>query len=295
MSRRPAIGYRKRAASNNLSHHTLQALGRVATLEQLFQDKQDCIKDRAAPKDVFDLWFITQKMGTNTSRLRQGSASKELRRELTKYLPPTIKGDRGIALRETELLRNLGSTSKAFFTISDLEKITGLERKSLYISLNRWVRRGVLERGGRNIYVMAGEPVRLEVIAEQSYFPCYLSFESALSRFGILNLVPYSLSFATTRKTRSVTLLNSGVDYRHRRQELYFGFTQEEESLCRRTRKGVARPYLLRLIREDVNSSDELDLRSLSTKTLQEYEAIPAAGDGSARTTAFVAARANPY
>lgn len=174
-------------------------------------------------------------------------------------------------MRDTELLRNLRSTSKAFFTISDLEKITGLERKSLYISLNRWVRRGVLERGGRNIYVMAGEPVRLEVIAEQSYFPCYLSFESALSRFGILNLVPYSLSFATTRKTRSVTLLNRSVDYRHLKAELYFGFTQEQEFYVAEPEKALLDLIYFASFGKTSIPLDELDLRSLSTQTLQEY------------------------
>ena len=100
-----------------------------------------------------------------------------------------------------ELLKNLRATPKAFFTISDLEKITGLDRNSLYVSLNRWVKRGVLERAAKNIYLVANEPVKLDAIAGQVYFPSYLSFEPALSRFGILNLVPYSLSFATTRKT----------------------------------------------------------------------------------------------
>lgn len=174
-------------------------------------------------------------------------------------------------MRDTELLRNLRSTSKAFFTISDLEKITGLERKSLYVSLNRWVKKGVLERGGRNIYVVAGEPVRLEAIAGQSYFPCYLSFESALSRFGVLNLLPYSLSFATTRKTRSVTLLNRRVDYRHLKAELYFGFTNEEGFYIAEPEKALLDLVYFASFGKTAIPLDELDLRSLSTQTLQEY------------------------
>lgn len=70
-----------------------------------------------------------------------------------------------------ELLKTLRDTSKKFFTISDLEKITGLGRNSLYVSVNRLVKKGVLERAGRNIYVIGGEPVRLEMIAGQVYFP----------------------------------------------------------------------------------------------------------------------------
>ena len=87
VSRRPAAGYRSELRLITSPTTPLQALGRVATLEQLFQDKQDCIRDRAAPKDVFDLWFITQKMGIRYEPPETRITSRELKRELAKYLP----------------------------------------------------------------------------------------------------------------------------------------------------------------------------------------------------------------
>lgn len=174
-------------------------------------------------------------------------------------------------MRDTELLKSLRSTPKSFFTLSDLEKFTGLDRKSLYVSLNRWVKKGVLARAGRNIYVIAGEPVRLEAIAGQSYFPCYLSFESALSRFGVLNLIPYSLSFATTRKTKSVTLLDRRVDYRHLKAELYFGFTNEEGLYIAEPEKALLDLVYFSSFGKTTIPSEEMDLRSLSAQTLDEY------------------------
>ena len=174
-------------------------------------------------------------------------------------------------MRDTELLKNLRSIPKAFFTLSDLEKITGLDRKSLYVSLNRWVKKGVLTRAGRNMYVIAGEPVRLEAIAGQSYFPCYLSFESALSRFGVLNLVPYSLSFATTRKTKSATLLDRQVDYRHLLAGLYFGFTSEEGFSVAEPEKALLDLIDFGSFGKTTSPSEEMDLTSLSAQTLAEY------------------------
>jgi len=174
-------------------------------------------------------------------------------------------------LRETEFLKNLRSIPKAFFTISDLERITGLDRGSLNIALNRWVKKGVLERASRNIYVVVGEPVSLEAIAGQSYFPSYLSFESALSKFGVLNLVPYSLSFATTRKTKSVTLLERTVNYRHLKPDLYFGFTHEEGLYVAEPEKALLDLVYFRSFGKATISSEEMDLRSLSKRTLGEY------------------------
>ena len=87
VSRRPAPGYRSELRLITSPTTPVQALCRVATLEQLFQDKQDCIMDRAAPKDIFDLWFISQKMGIQYKPPDTKITPREVKRELAKYLP----------------------------------------------------------------------------------------------------------------------------------------------------------------------------------------------------------------
>ena len=87
VSRRPAPGYRSELRLITSPTTPVQALCRVATLEQLFQDKQDCIMDREAPKDIFDLWFISQKMGIQYKPPDTKTTPRELKRELAKYLP----------------------------------------------------------------------------------------------------------------------------------------------------------------------------------------------------------------
>lgn len=87
ISRRPAVGYRSELRLITSPTTPLQALGKVATLEQLYQDKQDCIRDRAAPKDIFDLWFIAQKLGMQYQSPVTQITTRELKRELAKYLP----------------------------------------------------------------------------------------------------------------------------------------------------------------------------------------------------------------
>jgi len=72
----------------------------------------------------------------------------------------------------------------------------------------------------RNIYSDGGS-LSLENLAAQLYIPNYLSFESAMARHGILNLIPYTLSFATTRKTRKYTLQNQEVEFRQISRQLF--------------------------------------------------------------------------
>ncbi len=66
---------------------TMRALGRVGTLEQLYQDKLSCLKGRAKPRDFFDLWYIAQKLKIPYIPSETTFKKSELARELRKYLP----------------------------------------------------------------------------------------------------------------------------------------------------------------------------------------------------------------
>jgi len=124
-----------------------------------------------------------------------------------------------------DILKRLEEINKPFYTIADLEKITGFTRKSLYVALNRWVTMGILKKIAQGIYVPFGKEIDVEKIASQMYLPNYLSFESALVRYGILNLIPYTITFATPRKTRNYTIDERDVIFRQIKRDLFWGYT----------------------------------------------------------------------
>src|SRR4030065_2821173 len=116
-------------------------------------------------------------------------------------------------MKTIELIKTLERLNKPFYSIADIEKITGLSRKSLYVALKRLVDKGALERIGSGIYRPFTAKISAERVAASLYMPCYLSFESALSRYDVLNLVPYTLSFATTRKTKRLAVEGRDVEF----------------------------------------------------------------------------------
>ena len=87
ISKRRERAYKSDLALISSSLSTVQCLGRVATLEQLYKDKLICIKERAKPKDVFDLWYICQKLKKTYEPETITISKKELTRDLRKYLP----------------------------------------------------------------------------------------------------------------------------------------------------------------------------------------------------------------
>jgi predicted nucleotidyltransferase component of viral defense system len=74
----------------------IQVMGQVATLEQIYKDKLACLKSRAKPKDLFDLWYVSEKLKIPYTPKKISLKKKEVVRDLRKYLPkdfwPAIEG-----------------------------------------------------------------------------------------------------------------------------------------------------------------------------------------------------------
>lgn len=87
ISKRRERGYNSKLSLISSQVSTIQCLGRVSTLEQLYKDKLSCLSDRAKPKDVFDLWYICQKLKKSYVPAAVSIPKKELVRNLRKYLP----------------------------------------------------------------------------------------------------------------------------------------------------------------------------------------------------------------
>ena len=168
-----------------------------------------------------------------------------------------------------ELLKTLKTLTKPFYTIADLEKITGLGRSSLYVALKRWVDGGVLERVSQGIYIPMGEKLSVEKIAAQLYLPNYLSFESALGRHGILNMIPYTLTFATTRKTKKFILREQGVEFRQISSDLFFGFEMKDGIHIATPEKAFLDQIYFICRGKASLDLDELNLRNLSSQLIK--------------------------
>jgi predicted transcriptional regulator of viral defense system len=171
----------------------------------------------------------------------------------------------------TELIKSLERLNKPFYSIADLEKITSLSRKSLYVTLKRLVDRGILEKVGLGIYRLFTSKTSVEKIAASLYVPTYLSFESLLSRYGVLNLVPYTITFATTRKTKRITLLGRAIEYRQIKKELFWGYEIKGGIYTAKPEKAFL--DLVYLASKGIASLDldELDTKKLSSKKVKEF------------------------
>ena len=173
-------------------------------------------------------------------------------------------------MKSIELLKLLQRVNKPFYTIADLEKITNLSRDSLYVALRRWVAGGIIERVAQGIYLPMGSLISIENVASQLYYPNYLSFESALAKRGILNLIPYALTFATNRKTRKYILKHQQVEFRQIASKLFFGFELKNGVNVALPEKAFLDELYFVGRGKATLDFDELDIKKLSIKILRE-------------------------
>ena len=65
----------------------ISVMVKAYTLEQMFKDKLRTIEERKMPRDIFDIWFISQKINKPFTLKNFGYPKGRIRQELRKFLP----------------------------------------------------------------------------------------------------------------------------------------------------------------------------------------------------------------
>ena len=111
-----------------------------------------------------------------------------------------------------------------------------------------------------------------EVLANRLYAPSYISFEYALSKYGIIPESVYTITSATTRLTREFTVGHHAFSYAHIKKEVYRGY---ESKKIGKTTVLIAYPEKALI---DYLYFVDLRLKSLNdrlnVKTIRKKEAI---------------------
>lgn len=173
--------------------------------------------------------------------------------------------------KDMALIQRLLNLNKPYFSPADLEKVLGQSRPALYVTLNRLVKYGVLVRLGQGVYQASLRAADLPRIANQLVYPSYLSFESVLSRYGILSQVPYILTFATSQRSRRLALGDSVVEFHQLKQELFFGYTLQSGLYVAEPEKALLDQLYMVCRGLSSLALDELELSPLDLGRLQSY------------------------
>jgi len=87
----------------------------------------------------------------------------------------------------------------------------------------------------------------------------------------VLNLIPYIITFATTRKTRKYTIQQKEVEFKQIAPQLFFGYEMKNGVNIALPEKAFLDQLYFVSRGKATLDVDELDIKKLSTKTLKEY------------------------
>ena len=101
-------------------------------------------------------------------------------------------------VRQELLTRNV-----SVFTPQDFQRIFHTNHFQAKYFLEKHTRDGLFLRLKKGLYTLKTDPPMEEEIANLLYRPSYLSFEYALSIYNIIPEMPYTITSATTKPTRT--------------------------------------------------------------------------------------------
>ena len=173
-----------------------------------------------------------------------------------------------------EALKKLEKLKKDYYSVKDLERILDIPVDNLRKQLTRWVEKGFLIRVAKGIYAPYGTEIDVLKIANQMYYPSYLSFESVLSKYGILSQVPYTLTFATPKRSKKMILNDVEVEFTKLSDKYFFGYTYENGINIASPEKALVDCLYLVSKGKRVIGVDELYLKNVDKENLIEISKV---------------------
>jgi len=170
------------------------------------------------------------------------------------------------------LLRDLALQGQDFLTLAGLQRLTGLREAALRKAVLRLEKRGYLTRVGRGLYANRFGHPTLEALAMILGAPCYISFESALERYGILSQLPLLLTCASTSRSERRQSPLGEILFHRLQPSLFFGYRAEDGILWAEPEKALLDWIYIQRKRHGVTPAlDELEWSLLNVERLREW------------------------
>lgn len=173
-------------------------------------------------------------------------------------------------MRKEELIQKIDKLGKDFFSIQELRKLFPNDAH-IKMHVKRFMDIGMIMPITKGIYTFSSHPVDIEKMATQLYYPSYISFESALVKYGIMNQGINKLTLATTRHSKKLNLMNMECEYCQLKKDYFFGFQLLEGVYLAEPEKAFLDTlYLISLGKRKIDYS-EWYLDGLNKKKTQQY------------------------
>ena len=111
------------------------------------------------------------------------------------------------------------------FSVLDYQRILGINNYgSARSSISRYLKLGIIQKARKGLYFLDDNPPSEFEIANKLYQPSYVSFETALSFYGIIPETIFEITSATPKTTRNFTVNNLKFSYKKIKKDCFVGY-----------------------------------------------------------------------
>ena len=161
--------------------------------------------------------------------------------------------------------------SISLFTLDDILKIFEIRSNTAKSLLARLKKRNVIGSltKGKYQFLMARKIPEDFLVANFLYSPSYVSLESALSYYGLIDQFPYQITSVTFKKNKTIETENKKFVYNHVKEAFFVDYKKtQEEYLIASPQKAVF--DLIYLVYKGGRAKSILDLLNLDRGELKK-------------------------
>ncbi|OGQ07078.1 MAG: hypothetical protein A3G32_03790 [Deltaproteobacteria bacterium RIFCSPLOWO2_12_FULL_40_28] len=160
---------------------------------------------------------------------------------------------------------------RKFYHLADLMKLSGLKLDAARKAAYRLVREDILVKLRPEFFANSFCNYQAEEVANTIYPPSYISCETALFHYGVIDQAPFVIVSVSTRKSRRMRVKNNAFIYHKMAFSLFWGFTQKPGFRIAEPEKALL-DWLYLMSRKGLKPSlDELNWEQLNKKKLRLY------------------------
>ncbi len=172
-----------------------------------------------------------------------------------------------------ETISRLKELNLKVITVASLSKVLNIENQNtIYKIIERFEKYKLIQRLVKGKYILADSNISDFEKANFILSPSYISFESALTYYGILPQFTYSITSATTQKSRRFEIDGKEYEYTKIQNILYSDFVKKENFLIATPEKAfIDLIYLASKGLRKIEFSD-LDLSLINWKVFEKLK-----------------------
>lgn len=168
----------------------------------------------------------------------------------------------------------LKSLKLYLFTPREFRDIFGVSQKTTSVFIGRNLKSGLFLKLRNGCYVLKDSNPSLYFIANKLYQPSYISLEMALSYYGIIPEVVYTMTSVSAKPTREFETPKGVFSYQRIKKEAFTGYAPKQMEgdtvMFAEPEKSLA-DYLYFVDLKKVSLNDRIDLKEINKNKLIGY------------------------